>query len=183
MPRRCQSAFTLIELILVIMIVAMMAGLMVPAYDRFYARIRFDGVGGEVMDLFAWARDTAITSGTNVTIHYDPVTYAFTAVSDPSSPPQEMPEEMMRDASATMGQPIAPKRLELGEDYRVSHIHVDGQSSAGRRSDGTMIFRADGTSDGGDFLLTSRDGYQSHFILRPAVGTLILAQDEAPQSP
>jgi general secretion pathway protein H len=77
-PGNLRSAgFTLIELVIVVMIAAVMTGIAVGRYGQALARYRADSAARRIVADLALARSEAKTTGSNVTVSFDPVSNQY----------------------------------------------------------------------------------------------------------
>lgn len=72
-----RGGYTLIELMVVIALIAIVAGVIVPALASLDAQVRPSDAGQAVRSLVARARSAALTSGTDVTLTIDPQSGRF----------------------------------------------------------------------------------------------------------
>src|SRR4051794_29344581 len=70
-PARRRAGFTLIEMVVMIMIIAILSSVAVPAYHRFRARTQFEATVQKTVSLLAWARAAAIESNADAVVRYD----------------------------------------------------------------------------------------------------------------
>ena len=177
--------FTLIEMVVVIIIVAVMAGVLVPAYGRFYSRAKFDATVRDVQDVFAYAREQALAKDAPVTLMFDPGSETFavnvTAPPPPTDQPLAFPDVKTDSASVP-----ETHVTQLGSSMAINGFSATdtGQNSGGsagmgsnRAGRGSTIvhFRPDGTSDGAELtLLGAENGYMAHMTLNPGNARLTL---------
>lgn len=67
----CRRGFTLIELLIVIVIMAILAGLSVPSYQEYQARSRLKGAAREVMTDLMAARMQAVSENNWISLNVD----------------------------------------------------------------------------------------------------------------
>jgi prepilin-type N-terminal cleavage/methylation domain-containing protein len=180
MSPRLRRAFTLIELMVVILMIAVMAGIVVPAYSRFNAKAGFENTARQVQDIFAFAREQAILHDTTVTVTYDPQNHAFLAQVAPAQPQSDMPVALSgsvnSDGVATQAGETQ-KRFQMDPDVAVGSFSVSSNPSAAPGSSSSpggnqLHFLSDGTVEGATLALTSADGYTAQYQLWPATGRL-----------
>jgi prepilin-type N-terminal cleavage/methylation domain-containing protein len=178
MSTRQARAFTLIELLVVIIIIAIISAVVVPAYNSSYTKAKFDAEVRNIQDYFAQAREIAVKDDTTVTIHFEPGTHEFSMVADRLPPATDLPSDMLTTATQSSGSPdAAPYRP--GDDYRIEGYNVSSNSNASvttspgvTRTD--VQFHGDGSCDGLDFQVVSRQGYSTRLSLNPMSGRLLL---------
>ena len=174
MSRNRQHAFTLIELLVVILILAVMAAVMVPAYSGFYEKARFDAEVRRIQDYFALAREKAVKGDTTVTLHFERGIHEFSIAIDPPPAQNDLPTALLtasgKDSGA--GQELAP--YHVSDEHQVEHFTVSGASGPAGITKVDVQFRGDGTSDGADISLLSRQGFTAHLTLAPMNGRLSL---------
>jgi len=177
MARLRGRAFTLIELLVVILIIAVISGVMVPAFAGFYDKSRFDAEVRRIQDYFALAREKAVKGDVTVTLHFERGIHQFSIAVDPLPAQDDLPTTMLTDASTQQGasQDVAP--YQIGSEFQVENFSVTGASGPSATTQTDARFNGDGTSDGADLQLTSRQGYTAHLSLSPMNGRLTL---EAP---
>src|SRR5215467_9253360 len=132
MPCRRDRAFTLIELLIVIIIIAVMASAVVPAWAKFWARAQFDAKTREIQDVFAYAREQAITNDTPSTVRFDPQSATLTVTITQPPPVTDQPAAFGAaenpDAARTSA---APYIVPLGEDFVISEFNINGNNGPG----------------------------------------------------
>jgi prepilin-type N-terminal cleavage/methylation domain-containing protein len=172
-PAASQRAFTLIEVLVVIIIIAVMVAVVVPSYTGLYARARFDSATKEVQDVFAYARERAVSTDTTVTLAFDQSNETFVVHTDPAPPISDAPVALQTDAGAGTAQE-PPHIVSLSDEFRVASFQAGGQAIGPPQ----VRFRGDGTSDQAEMLLVNRDGRSAHLVLWPATGRM--TQEDAP---
>ena len=172
-PRR---AFTLIELMVVILMIAVMAGVVVPAYNHYFAKARFENTARDVQDIFAFAREQAIARDTTVTVTYDPQNHAFVAQVAPSQPQTDLPVALASTVNPDGTTPQSgetQKAAQLDADVTVAAFTVSSSASGAPSGGGNQLhFLPDGTVEGATLALTGSAGYTAQYHLWPATGRL-----------
>ncbi|MCB9850356.1 MAG: prepilin-type N-terminal cleavage/methylation domain-containing protein [Phycisphaerales bacterium] len=84
---RCAGAFSLVELVCVVLIIGIIAGLAVPRFANAIARRQSSSAAYRVVQDFALAQHHARITSTNVTLHFDGTTgtYWLDGVPDPDN--------------------------------------------------------------------------------------------------
>lgn len=169
---RTAKAFTLIEMLVLIIIIAVFAAAVVPAYGRLAARTRFENDVREVRDLCAYARERAIARDTVVPMTFDAQTQTF-AVEVPATPmPTDQPIAFTNDPqmmnAASQSEP--PKGYTLPPDVAMANFSVGGTGSNAGSGSSAIRFRSDGTCDSAQFRLVSEAGYAADIVLMPGTG-------------
>jgi type II secretion system protein H len=174
MSQHRSRAFTLIELLVVILIIAVMAAIMVPAFSGYYEKSRFDAEIRRIEDYFALARERAVKGDTIVTLHFEHTAHQFSMLIEPLPPQNDMPTAMLTAAGTDLipSQDVAP--CLIGDDYQVENFVVSGAGGSSGLSQTDVQFRGDGTSDGAELEIKSRQGYTARLVLSPATGRLTL---------
>lgn len=172
--RRMPGAFTLIELLVVILIIAVMSAVVIPAFAGYLEKSRFDAEIRRLQDYFALAREKAVKCDTNVALHFDHGIHQFSIAVDPLPPATDMPTAMLTGGGADVSpnQETAPYRL--GDDYQVEDFSVSSGNGPAGTTQTDVRFHGDGTSDGADLEVVSRQGYTAHLTLSPMNGRLAL---------
>jgi prepilin-type N-terminal cleavage/methylation domain-containing protein len=185
---RQNRAFTLIELLVVILLIAVMASVVVPSYSRFLAKSRFEGTTRDIQDLFAYAREKAITQDTTATLTYDPQSETFTVMVTPPPPQTDQPVALTTgdNQEAAMGAVQEPPRtVQLNPQFSIAQFASSengsgsGAPNGGQGNFTEIHFRGDGTSDGAEIALVSETGYSAKMILWPSTSRLTLEDDTA----
>src|SRR5687767_13530923 len=86
-----RHGFTLIELVVVIIIMAVLSAVAVPSYTKLRDRSKFDGSVQDVITLYRWARDAAVESGLETTVRFDPSTATFVGIAEQPHILSDMP--------------------------------------------------------------------------------------------
>lgn len=183
-----RRGFTLIEILIVIVIISVMAGVVIPAYLRYLDHVHFSQKTHEVQDLFAYAREQAVALDAMVTLHFDPQSETFEVQVPPPLPLIDLPVAASTpdqpDATSAQAAPI-PRTVQLNQDQKVQQYTVTPASQNQNVSQTTnasgqndLHFLSDGTVEALDMVLSQADGIQAHLMLAPATGRLSL--DRAP---
>jgi prepilin-type N-terminal cleavage/methylation domain-containing protein len=187
-----KPGFTLIEILIVIVIIAVMSAVVVPAYVRYLGHVRFQAKVKQVQDLFAYAREQAIALDTTVTLKYDKGSARFTVELPDSSPSNDQPSAFsngtqVQDAHGQAAPP--PRVVQLDPEQSVSNYIVSqGTNSTSTSANSTvqsgqneLHFQGDGTVETLDMSIAQSDGKKAHLQLWPATGKLTLDPGVASQ--
>jgi Tfp pilus assembly protein FimT len=163
----------------VILMIAVMASVVVPAYNHFYSKAQFENQAREVQDIFAFAHETAINRNTTVTVSYDSGSHAFKAQVAPPQPQTDVPVALQGtinpDGTATQPGP-AQKITQLDSGISVTGLQVSSNpniTTLGEVGSGNQLhFLPDGTVEGATLGINSSDGYSAQFQLWPSTGRL-----------
>ena len=175
-------AFTLIELIVVIIIMAVLSAVAVPSYTRLYARAKFDGSVQEVVSIFRWARETAVETGLDTTVRFDPQAAIFIASAQHPEPTTDAPTVVVEQQEEQTSQAFVPRTYEIGEDIAVSDFQSYRQSLGAASTDSaeasTVRYRHDGSCDGARFLLSSSGGHRAMLEIAAATGKPSIIEEQ-----
>ena len=131
LSRRASAGFTLIEMLVVIIIMAVMAGMVIPAHARFLAKERFDQAVEQTLSMLASARQQALNTGEDVQVTPDlqngawvvqPDTSSTTAQDTDTTPDQTDEPVAMSDEDAAEASAPDTKTVQLPEDVTVSRF-------------------------------------------------------------
>jgi prepilin-type N-terminal cleavage/methylation domain-containing protein len=170
-----RRGFTLIELIVVIIIMAVLSAVAVPSYTRLRDRSKFDGSVQQIISLYRWAREAAVESGLETTVSFDQQTGSFIAVSEQPEVIADMPTTMLEQREQEQQHAALPPRIyDLEEDLAVmdfqSYRPEDTFASNSGEAATTVRFRHDGSCDGGRLILVSASGYRAVIEIAAATG-------------
>jgi prepilin-type N-terminal cleavage/methylation domain-containing protein len=186
MPRA--RGFTLIELTVVIIIIAVMSVGIVPAYQRLLGHVAFDSMAGDIESLFSEARTRAVTDGTEVDVIFNQQAETFVLVEQPPMSTADKPvalqtntpvsSQFSSQSSGSSQAPITARVVHLGQNYAVP-MFTPGSGTGGATSSSsantvpnTVRFRYDGTCDGAQLTLLGSAGYSAQYVLLPATGRM-----------
>jgi prepilin-type N-terminal cleavage/methylation domain-containing protein len=179
---RLARGFTLIEMIVLIIIIAVITAVAVPAYSRFYAHIKFDGSVQQVMSLLAFARDSAVQASRDSTLQFDPGSETFAVAVDTPDPSPDQPTALQDAANIESQQLVPPRTATLGQDVGVVDFQVFQKGSSqgnpnpqsGMNSQGagnnTIHFHQDGSSDAANFTIAGQEGFRVDVEVSPLTG-------------
>lgn len=191
---KARSAFTLIELVVVIIIIAVASAVLTPAYSRYLSHAQFDEKAEQVRNLFAWARQQALETGTQCTISLDDGGRSITATSQPGSQISDLPAvdaNTTGSASAlnqqTQTLPPVKRSVDLSKGYTMPQFMVEQESQFVSQppsnggppqtsSASQIAFYTDGTSDYATVSLSGASGFRSQWTLWPPTGELLTGQ-------
>lgn len=181
------AGFTLIEMLVLIIIIAVLSSIAVPSYSRFHASMEFKQSVRSVVGLLQYARQTAIQNNADVIVSYDPRAAAFHVIMDIPDPGPDQPAAL-QDSTDSMPVPAAYVTT-LGEDVVVQDFQVlnglTGELMTQSGEGPQITFHDDGTCDGARIVLASSKGYQEEIDVWPTTGRASIVSEEnqnAPQS-
>jgi len=148
--RSHRDGFTLIEMLVLIIIMAVLSSVAVPAYSRFRAATAFDVRVGELVGFLSSARALAIETGSDVRVTFDAQSDTFQMEARSGEAVDDRPTAMTDVAENGP----APARMTFAFDgtFAVANFEVFGPELAtdpkASESQTTVVFHDDGTSDG-----------------------------------
>ena len=169
--RRPERAFTLVELILVMVVIFTLATVIVPRFSDFFPSLQ---VRKSTEHLMAWARkaraDAAIT-GTRQRLYVDPLKRMFWIENEPR--PIKDPGKFVA-LSGAWAEEVLPQGVEIES--------VDkGEAPAGGGSARYVEFRPDGTSSDATIVLVSDNGDRQTLKIEGATSKITI--DQATEQP
>jgi prepilin-type N-terminal cleavage/methylation domain-containing protein len=171
--RQRRGGFTLIEMIVLIMIMAILSGIAVPAYSRFHARMQFDKNVQDVITLLSWARDTAQQLGGECVVELDRQTNIFVATPEQPAQITDQPADMVQTDQAA--QQLYPRQVMLPETITVAEfVQFGTQSDYNSGGQSRLRFHADGTCDGVGLTLAGINGHTATIEVSPMTGRIAL---------
>lgn len=177
-----QRGFTLIEMVVLVVIMAVLSSIAVPTYNHFKARMEFTAAVQGVVQLFAYARDTAIHNDADCSVRYDAQSGAFVVTVEQPPVLNDLPTALADTADASQPLP-EPRTMALGDNVQAGNFavqSVDDPTGTINQTGAapTIVFRPDGTSDAAQFTLASVDGFVTQLQLVPTTGLLVVSDDE-----
>lgn len=181
--RDARRGFTLIEMIVLIVIMAVLSSLAVPTYNRFKARMEFEAAVQQVVGLFAYARNAAIQNDTDCTLYFDAQSGAFLVTVEQPPMLNDLPTALADAGEAAQTLP-EPRTVLLGEAIQVGNFAVQSSDDPTGTVDqtgaaSTITFRPDGTSDAAQFTIASAEGFATRLQLIPTTGLLVVSDNDA----
>ena len=181
-----RRAFTLIELLIVILLIALMAAVVVPRYATSFKHMQFKSQVSEIQDLFAWAREQAISKDTTVTVSYDPQAALFSATvtAPPTTTDQPAAFASTDNPDYAQATSIPPRTVQLPARF-AANLQSGGDASTSGATPGggqgmanEFHFRSDGTVEGGQIMLADTDaGDRAMLRLWPNTGRVTREED------
>lgn len=174
---RCHDSkgFTLIELVVIIVVIATVSSIVLPSYNRFWERTRFQGVVRDITELFADARERAINKDTTVAVHFDASIQTFVLDVTPPKPPRELPvaftsgEDTTLQERATSG---GKRGYQLREGTVIPLFMVGGSNGRGEVTSESLHFHSDGTNEGARVRVINEKGYSATIQVMPTTGQI-----------
>jgi Tfp pilus assembly protein FimT len=172
MPEYHSRAFTLIEMLVLIIILAVLSSILVPASARSFAKARYQHSVQDVVGMLTYARNAAIDSNAESVVRFDAQTDTFVVTVETSSPSADLPTAMQETQEAVQ---VPESRVgKLADDIMVADFRSFDQSGETSGAMGQRMaelrFHEDGSSAGGQFVLRSADGYASVVEVAPMTG-------------
>jgi prepilin-type N-terminal cleavage/methylation domain-containing protein len=171
-PRLRQRAFTLIEMLVLIIIMAVLSSVVVPAYSRLRDQSAFDAHIGDLVGFLAQMRSLAVEQGCDVELTFDAQSESFRARAETGDLSGDLPTVMAGTLEAT---PTALERtFTFPEDFAVADFQVFGPevylNAAASAQQATIRFHEDGTSDGMRFVVQRATGQSATITVWPSTG-------------
>ncbi len=163
--------FTFVEMTVLIIIIAVLSSMVVPAYTRFLARAEFDKTVQQVLGFLSAARGAAISSGSDCTVAYDPGQGAFIASGGIAVRDTDVPVAIEEKGTSLAGVAVEP--LFLNPDVAEADLQAGGgQGGAGstRNDLPRIVFHEDGSSNGAQITIAAASGYGVRMLVIPATG-------------
>lgn len=175
--KQARTAFTLIEMLVVVVIMAVFASVAVPQYLRMLARANFDAALANIVAALQTARDLAIRYAADSAVTFDAQSQTL-VVSVPNPAPSMDAPIVMQDQASAEPAP-EPRVLNLGEAVTITNFEPFDASGAGSAAaSATAIqFHDDGSSTGGRLTIVSADGYAAAVEVAPATGTARITEE------
>lgn len=170
---RRTKGFTIIEILVVILIIALVTSVAVPAYGRFHERALFQSFTMDVQDAFAYAREQAIARDTTCKVVFDTQAHQITTVVTPetqhASPQQNQPGLQGAPDPDSQRDPVPPPRILHMPEFVV--VQAAGKSS--------VQYNPDGTCEGAAVAIQA-GAYHAQLVVLPGNGRATLVEDQAP---
>ena len=187
-----RSGFTLIELMVVLTILVLLAGLVAPSFVRQYHEAKLRSTARDLVALMQYARSQAVVEGTTYRLNIDRdggrvwVTYYETGSEDTSDEePRFVEDETVLGASRKLPEGVTIREVQLGDEAlaQLSDEALDQINALGSRlnEEGTpyIAFTPSGTTDGARILLENDYEDRLGVTLDAITGrTQVLEEDE-----
>lgn len=172
--RRVSAGFTLIEMLVLIIIMAILSTVVVPAYSRLRDRADFETQLSKVQGFFAEARARAIELGADVEVRYDTQSETFVASAPATLSTNDVPTAIAEEPDTL---PVAYQAtLALPRDYRIMDVDIFGPEvgmhARDNRADSVLYFHEDGTSDGMRCTVSRDTGAAATVTIWPSTATV-----------
>ncbi len=178
-----KQAFTMIELLMIIIIIAVVSAIVVPAYAKYWATARFESTVHQVEEMISEARDKSIELDTTTTVSFDKQSQTFMVMLNQTPPQTDQPSNMtnLDQQNALMAQNSIPTTVILGGDVGIVQFQAGGfaassPNAANRNSNSgssnELHFQGDGSCDGAHITVGSSFGNTADLIVWPANGRL-----------
>ncbi|MGQ9729676.1 MAG: GspH/FimT family pseudopilin [Candidatus Zipacnadales bacterium] len=178
MSRRPQAAFTLLELMVVLMILVLLSALAAPSFRRQYHEAKLNSAARDIVALMQYARSQAIVEGTTYRLNIDRdakrmwVTYYQPETDEQAGTPDNEPrfivDESVLGATRELPDEITLRELQLG-DEALSQLSEETLQELGTthrlNEEGTpyIAFLPDGTTDGARLLIENE--YEDRYVI------------------
>jgi prepilin-type N-terminal cleavage/methylation domain-containing protein len=180
MAGRLRRGFTLIEMLVLIIIIAVLSSIAVPNYSRFHASMKFKQSVRSVVGLLQYTRQSAVQNNADATLGYDPRSGSFHVVVDVPDPGQDQPAALQDSPESTAAPAVY--QTTLGEDVVVQNFEVldpgTGQLVSQSGEGPQITFHDDGTCDGARIVLASSQGQQEEVDVWPTTGRATVVGEE-----
>jgi Tfp pilus assembly protein FimT len=166
-------------MLVLIIIMAVISSVAVPAYSRFYAHAKFLQSVQQVSSLLTWARDAAMQSEGESTVRFDPQTAAFTVTVETPDTSGDQPAAV-QDSTEPPALQSESHATTLGENVTVADFSVldplagSNQTTSARTQGPELRFHEDGSADAARLVLASAEGYHALLEVVPTTGRVVV---------
>ena len=123
-----QAAFTLIEIILVVIVLSIIAGFAVPNFSKTYAYIQLQRSAQDLAYLMRYAQSRAVTKNTTVRLQFDEDFSAYW-LAEKIKDEEEAEEEEFKRISSRLGKTVkipSGLKIEMEEEVDSLNFYPDG---------------------------------------------------------
>ncbi len=160
---------------MVVLIIAIVAGILVPAYNRFYAHYRFGNMVEKVETIMEWTHRKAIQLDAPLTLQFNGQQEVFEVQLPAPLPAQDEPVALQASDAQAQQSVEVTRTLHISGNYKVMNFQLDGSpSNSGLIS---LTFHGDGTATGATFQIVSKTGETETLSLSPTTGEVRVEQN------
>ena len=172
--KRHQQAFTLIEMITVIVMLAIISSTVVPAYLRYLTRAEFDKGVQQVRGLLVWAKSEAAKSSHDATVTFDQQSNTITLETQAPDMGTSGPTAISDSSNANPTQNLhAP--VELSDKMTIAEFTITDPNLQNQNLGHNQLrFHDDGSCDGATLRLIGPSG--DSITLEIAAQTSVITQ-------
>ena len=125
---RPRAGFTFVELVLVIMLFGVLAGVAAPRYQEAIAAVNLGAAAKRVAADLRRARSVATTTATPVTVTFDPATASYASAGLPSP---DRPDATLQASLAKRGEGVAISAVDFGGAAEITFDFRGDPAAAG----------------------------------------------------
>ncbi len=160
-------------MVVLIIIMAVMSSVIVPAFSRLRDRASFDTRIGQIIAFLSEARARAMELGTDVELRYDEQSASFTAYGQTVLSSADMPTELAETSETAVA--AYQRTFVIPSDFRVGDVTAFGpELNTGVLSGPQVVvrFHPDGTCDGLRFTIVRETGEAAVLTMWPTTGAI-----------
>lgn len=176
---RRTHAFTIVELITIIVIMMVVASITVPAWSRFHDRVVFERAVARVAAEVNAARESALREGADAFVRYDPQGNAIVVTTSGDVEDTDAPVALQERGEVR--RPAGERTTGLLDDVAIaeftSYAGLDGTPPSASAGQDTIRFHDDGSSDGGEIVVVSATGRVARIAVLPSTGRVIVEEN------
>lgn len=124
-PGSRQGGFTLLELLVVILIMAVMVGVAAPRFSRTFSRLQLQASAYDMAKLLTYASKRAVARGEMLRIHFDPQGRRYWLAKAQEAPPAGEPERVGSKFGRISS---VPEAISLEPSARAVTFYPDGRA-------------------------------------------------------
>lgn len=167
MIRHCRRAFTLVELMVVVALIAIMTAMILPEMRGTYEDALLRSTSRELLDAFQIAHSRAVSFNQPCVVRYDPGSGEYQIGKRVRSSGREE-FTPLKDVTGSTGK--LDQRIRI--DFRQAGLTLAEETLSpsempGETLDQSIIFFTDGTADAKEVLLVDRQGFRLLLQMNP----------------